>query len=242
MKLNLIFVVLFLGSISSCGFYRQNVVNVPLFQEKGEIQAGGHIGFTGYDAQAAIAVTNKIAVVGNYNSSKNTTNFSTTNYTQFKHQFYEIGIGNFRKTSADIIHEYFLTIGQGQTVMNGTGGDTIYGHSSPYIYTKSANYTRFMIQADFGKTVRNFEYALSPRLFIIDYHSITDTQNNSYLTLPHTFLWSDLAFTFRYCPTNFLKLSGQVSCTYPISGRKVGYYEASPFNASIGLILNLDAF
>ena len=232
----------FVGTLTSCGLYRQNVVNVPLFQEKGQIQAGGHIGGTGYDGQVGFAVTDKIAVIGNYNSNKKTTNYSSTNYSHFSHQFYEFGLGHYRKTTNGLLHEYFLNVGQGNTLTNGAGGDTIYGHTAPYIFTRSAKYTRIMLQADFGKIVNNFEFALSPRLFMIDFHSVIDTENNAYLTLPHTFLWSDLAFTFRYCPTSFLKLSGQVSCTLPVTGFKQAYYDASPFNASIGLILNLDAF
>lgn len=113
---------------------------------------------------------------------------------------------------------------------------------APFSYTRSAKYTRIMIQVDFGKIIRNFEYALSPRLFVLDFHSVIDTENDVNSTRPNTFFWSDLAFTFRYCPSSFLKLSGQVSCTLPVTGLKQAYYEASPFNASIGLILNLDAF
>lgn len=242
MKKRLIYYLFFLGSLTSCGFYRQNVVNVPLFQEKGQVQAGGHFGCTGFDGQVGFAVTDKIAIIGNINSNKNTTNYSSTNSSHFNHQFYEFGLGHFRKTPSGLIHEYFLNFGQGNTLMTGYGGDTIYGHTAPFTYTRSAKYSRIMLQADFGKIVRNFEYAISPRLFILDFHSVTDTENNSYLTMPHTFLWSDLAMTFRYCPTKFLKLSSQVSCIFPLTGLKQAYYDASPFNASIGLILNLDAF
>ena len=242
MKKISIYCLFFFGFLTSCGLYRQNVVNVPLFQEKGQIQAGAHIGGTGYDAQVGFSVTDKIAVIGNYNSNKKTTNYSSTNSSYFNHNLYEFGLGHYRKTSSGLIHEYFLNFGQGSTLMNSTRADTIYGHSGLYLYSKSAKYTRIMLQADFGKIVRNFEYAISPRLFVLDFHSVIDTENTSPLNIPHTFLWSDLAFTFRYCPTSFLKLSGQVSCTLPITDFKQGYYDASPFNASVGLILNLDAF
>lgn len=242
MKKISIYYMFFLGILTSCGFYRQNVVNVPLFQEKGQIQAGGHIGCTGYDGQFGFSVTDKIAIVGNYNSNNKTTNYSATNYSHFNHQFYEFGLGHFRKNSTGLIHEYFFNFGQGNSMMSGAGGDTIYGHTAPYSFIRSAKYTRIMLQADFGKIVRNFEYALSPRLFVLDFHSVIDTENTSYQTIPHTFLWSDLAFTFRYCPIPFLKLSGQVSCSLPVTGLKQAYYEASPFNASFGLVFYFNTF
>ncbi len=242
MNLKFIFIVTLICVLSSCGFYRQNVVNVPLFQEKAQIQASGHIGCTGYDGQVGITVTDKIAVIGNYNSNKKTTNYSSTNSSYFNHNLYEFGLGHYRKTSSGLIHEYFLNFGQGNTMISGAGGDTIYGHTAPYSFIRSTKYTRIMLQADFGKIVRNFEYALSPRLFVLDFHSVIDTENTSYLTIPHTFLWSDLAFTFRYCPSAFLKLSGQVSCSLPVTGLKQAYYEASPFNASFGLVFYFNAF
>ena len=52
-----LFKVILLGSLSSCGIYRQNVINVPLLQQKGQMQLSGHYSFTGYDVQAAIAIS-----------------------------------------------------------------------------------------------------------------------------------------------------------------------------------------
>lgn len=70
MNLKCIFIVALICILSSCGFYRQNVVNVPLFHEKGQIQLGGHIGGTGYDGQVGLSISNKFAVLGNFNSNK----------------------------------------------------------------------------------------------------------------------------------------------------------------------------
>jgi hypothetical protein len=236
-----LFKILLFGSLSSCGIYRQNVINVPLLQQKGQVQLGGHYSFTGYDVQAAIAISNKLAILGNYNSTgKKETNYSLTNYTRFNHDFYEFGGGHFRKSSKGLISEYYLLIGKGTTTESGAGGDNIVGHTAPYTYKRNANYLRYMVQVNFGKSKNKFEYAISPRLFIIDFRNIVNTENNTYLTLPHTFLWTDIAFTIRYCPTTYLKLSGQISGTIPISGLKAGFYEASPFNCSLGLIFNLN--
>lgn len=220
-----------LGILNSCDLYRQNVVNTPFFEEKGQVQAGGHIGFAGYDGQVAVSVSNKLAVLGNYSTSNFVTNYASSNFSKLNHQFYEFGFGHFRKTSNDLIHEYFLLVGQGSTNMQTTTTNSL--------WIRSADYTRITLQADFGKVANKIEYGLTSRLFLIDYHAIVDTQNDSYKTTPHTFLMSDLSFSFRYSPIKYVKIASQVSLTLPVTGIKYAYYQPSPFNASLGVVLNL---
>jgi len=221
--------------ISSCGLYRQNVVNTPLFQEKGEVQLGGHVSATGYDGQAAVSVTKNLGLIGNFSIIDKNTSYSNTNYTKESHQFYEFGIGHFRKNKEDFIHEYFLLVGQGNTSIQNASSNG--GVQSKDI--RSSKYTRWMLQADFGKLDNHVEYVLTPRVFWIDYFDQVDTQNLSYLTIPHAFVWSDLAFSVRYSPVSFLKIVGQCSITLPVTGSKYAFYEASPLNASIGLVFHV---
>ena len=101
---------------------------------------------------------------------------------------------------------------------------------------RSAKYARWLLQADFGKVKNKVQYVLTPRVFWINYFDHMDTQDPSYLTIPHAFIWSDLAFSVRYSPFKFLQIASQVSITIPLSGSKYGYYDASPLNASIGLV------
>lgn len=227
--------ITFIGLLNSCGLYRQNVINVPLFQEKGQVQVGGYVGFTGCDGQVAASLTKSVAVIGNYAMQNRTTNYSTNNYTKLNHQFYELGVGHFRKKSNDFIHEYFMLYGQGKTELESASATDV-GQSS---YLRSSNYTRIAIQADFGKVKDAFEYTCTPRVFWINYYGQKDTQDNTYQTIPHAFVWSDVAFSVRYSPLRFIKIVGQVSVTLPVTGRKYGYYEASPLNASVGLVFNV---
>lgn len=49
--------ILFLVSVvglSSCGIYRQNVVNAPLMHKIGQAQISGSVGFTGYEGQLGL--------------------------------------------------------------------------------------------------------------------------------------------------------------------------------------------
>jgi len=227
--------IAFVGLLNSCGLYRQNVINVPLFQEKGQVHVGGHIGFTGCDGQVAASLMNNLAVIGSYSFLNNSTNYSNTNYTKLHHQFYEFGVGHFRKNSKDFIHEYFILYGEGKTDLQSTSASDV-GQSTRLL---SSNYSRFTVQADFGKVKEAFEYSFTPRVFWINYYGQQDTQNTTYQTIPHAFVWSDVAFSVRYSPLRFIKIMGQVAMTLPVTGRKYGYYEASPLNASIGLVLNV---
>ena len=72
---------------------------------------------------------------------------------------------------------------------------------------------------------------------ILDYFKVTDP---TFTADPTTYMYSDISFTMRYDVTRFLKACGQMSVTIPITGRQDAFYEVFPFNAGIGLILNLN--
>ena len=229
--------------LSSCGIYRQNVVNVPLMEKKGQAQLSAHIVLTGYDGQAAFALTNHFLITANYSDMGTTRkNYSSTNFEVSNHTFGEIGGGYYRKNSKGLIAEYILNFGKGTTSGSGAGGDTIVGHTAPYTYFNSADYNRFLIQADFGKSKDKFEYSFSPRIFVLNYYNVVDTQNDSFKNLPNTFVWTDYAITLRYKPIKNIKISGQICLTIPVTGYKAAFYEASPINCSIGIIANLNLF
>jgi hypothetical protein len=227
--------------ISSCGIYRQNVTNVPLFQEKGETQISGNISFTGYDGQIAYSLTDKFALISNLSmTGVKKTIYSSVNYKELNHSFLEIGAGNFKKNTNGMIYEYFLIYGNGVTSEKTTGVNDIEGHTTPYTNYKSGHYNRFLLQLDIGMVEKKIEYAISPRIFLLNFFNINDTQNDSYKTLPRNYLWTDFAGSIKYSPIKYMKIFGQVALTIPITGYKAAYYEASPINYSLGLILNMN--
>src|SRR5690349_10565716 len=97
--------------LSSCGIYRQNIVNFSAFQYNGQANISGHISFNGLEGQASLAVTDKIAIVGSYQDmgSKKRDNYID------RHNFKEIGIGMFRKTKKDFLQDVFFLAGNGMT-------------------------------------------------------------------------------------------------------------------------------
>lgn len=230
----LLFLSLF--AVSACGIYRQNVVNVPFIQQKGEAQLSGHASFSGLDGQASYAITNHIAVMANYSHlGEDKETYSASNYELNKHHFGEMGIGYFKKTRNGNFADYFFLAGQGKTshfVQSGNASGQIRSNN------REVHYNRYCFQSDFGWRSNKLEYALSPRLMVVDYFNITDSFNNNYKDGSNAFLYADLSNTLRYSVWRFLKLSGQLNCTLPFT--KTSYFDFAPFNCSIGLILNLN--
>jgi hypothetical protein len=228
------FLGLFLA-LSSCGLYRQNVVNTPLFQHKGQLRLGGHISSAGREAHGALSLTNHIGILGNAGS----TGVSTRENTQTIHHFAEVGIGLFKKSepaSGSKVRELFLLAGRGKTSIS---------IENPY-HLKQASYDRLCLQADFANLSRKVGIVLSPRLLLLHFYKETNTYySTDFALINNNFIFSELAFSLRYTPERHLTISPQLCATLPLAGKgiKNNYYkDFSPFNASIGLILNLDLF
>jgi hypothetical protein len=227
-KLSLIVLVII---FCACGIYRQNVVNAPLMQQKGQTQLGGHISFNGLEGQAASAVTGRIALLANYQNTG--TKIDNNNIYLNKHTFKEVGAGLYKKTEKGKVRETFLMVGTGTSKRTRMKPD-----STGNLLIRKANYNRFVLQADFGNTGKKLEHALSSRLAAVHYYKIVDYTSNEFQNLSKFHIYAEEALTLRYRLLDFLAISGQACVTLPVkySNSGNGYYEFSPFNASIGLI------
>ena len=239
MKKYIVFLIIGLV-FTSCGIYRPNIVNVPLMENKGQAQLSSHISFNGYDCQGAYALTDKIALIANYNNLGIKREGTTTNYSIQKHAFAEIGAGCFKKGTKGKLIEFFFIAGNGVTSRFVTGGDTLAGNIPSFTNFRKAEYSRFLVQADIGKRFKKFEYAFSPRILFIHYYNIEDNSTDQFKELPTSYLYSDLALTGRFNFHKHFKISGQLGITIPITGYKAAYYEASPLNCGIGLIFDMN--
>ena len=236
MKTILTFILLLI--FTSCGLYRQNVVNVPILKQKGQTQIGGHASFTGVDGQASYAITKNVALMANYsNIGTKKISYSSVNFSIDKHYFGEGGIGYFKKTSKDLFMDFFLIAGNGMTSNFVQGLDTVKKITTQY---RQAFYNRYCFQVDFGRIKDKLEYAFTPRVMVVNYFNMSDSEVNTYKGLPDVYIYADMSLTLRYSLLKFLKLTGQLNATLPITGLKSGYYEFSPFNCSLGLIFNFN--
>lgn len=223
-----------LTSLSSCGIYRQNVINAPLLQQKGQTQISGHVSFNGLDGQLAIAPANHFAILMNYSDLGKNKNY---NYID-KHNFKEIGAGLFKTTKKGNAQEIFLLFGNGMTSHTAQ-----LVNSAGILESQQVKYNRYVIQADFGNKQDKFEFALSPRLLGVHYYDIIDNIRNDYKDLSNFHIYAEGALTLRYHILKYLILSGQACATVPVIRSGGGYnyyYDFSPFNLSTGLIFNIN--
>jgi hypothetical protein len=223
-------------ALSSCGIYRQNVANAPLMKEKGEAQLSGHISFSGPEAQSAYALTNSVALLGNYN------NMGTRNtdggYAQDRHNFKELGAGFFKKNKRGAPEEIFLLVGKGMT-----SHALLKPDSTGRLQHQKVNYNRFVIQGDYGAVKKKFEYDFSPRIAAVHYNHIVDNTRTDYRALGNFHVYLEGAATLRYSFLQHLNASAQAFVTLPVIRSGVGYdyyYDFAPFNLSFGLIYDMN--
>ena len=237
-------IILIISSLYSCGVYRQNIVNTPHFTAKNQAQIGVHISFSGYDIQTSYSITNKIGLLANYSTlGTKRKDYSSTNYSIDRHYFSEFGLGYYSLKDVTKIREVFILAGQGMTSRFSTGGSNtsnISATTTPYFENSSSlNYTRFVLQADFGKREEKIEYSFSPRIFLINFYNIEDNNTLINSIQSKTFLWSDISLTAKYSFLKYFKINGQIHVTLPITGFHQAYFDSSPFNLSLGVLMNL---
>ncbi len=203
-------------------------------QRKGQAELGAHFSGSGYDAQAAYAITTKVAVMANYSTislnPKGQTDQAGNNSLN-AHNFGEIGAGLYKRADSGWSKEIFFLAGVGKTTNQYTG-------IPPTVQFNSANYNRFMAQADFGKIKKRFEFAFSPALMVVYYYNLENYQGYS----RGTNLMANAAITMRFKIFKFLKFSSQFNTTAKLIGSAGDYKETSPFNLSIGLIGYMNFF
>lgn len=204
----------------------------------GQTQIGGHMSFNGLEGQGAYGLTNKIALLGNYTDMGiKKQQYSSINYEVRNHDFKEIGAGVYKKNASDRIRELYVLGGKGTSSHFWSRKNAAGAISTS---NQKVDYSRIVIQADFGTKNNKFEHVISPRLLSVHYYNIVDDTRNDYKDISSFHVYAEGAVTFRYHLLKFLMISAQVSATIPlIYPRGNDYYEFSPFNASIGLIFNM---
>ncbi len=242
-KFSIIFLVAI--SISSCGIYRQNVINTPALENKGQLKLGAHLSYTGVEGQASYAVTDNKALMVNYNYKGETkTEYQANNFEKNRHNFGEIGFGFYKKKTTEnenanrIIKELFFIIGQGNTLHFVQSIDSAGAINTSF---KEASYYRFAVQGNIGIKSKKVLLIFSPRVFQINYFDIKESNVYS-LKPPAIYFRLEGAVTIQYQLAKYLSISGQGCMTLPIIevfSNNV-FDDFSPLNISIGLITNLN--
>ena len=180
-KLIVLFCVLIIEGCSSYHFYYwQSNPNVPLFKEKnefhGSLSEGGTLwGPTGIDVQAALALTDHIAVMTNYMSSKYD-DFDPNDVS--KHNYFEGAAGYFKPFNRFWVFDCVFEVygGFGSCSQHHEYNDGIYRGKADLTFVKS------FIQPSLGITSNALDIALSSSFSRLNFNKINNfvDQNSNY--------------------------------------------------------------
>jgi hypothetical protein len=233
----------FLTGCSPC-YYAPNAQNVPVFSEKG--QGNGTFSFqfgplsTGWNVQGALAITDHIGIMGNYNHYSGRESSVTWNgedySSEFKSNMGEIGAGYFQTFKDKFVVEAYGGLGGSRinTDYEGWNGDG----------SSSVGTTSFFIQPSMGLYKKNVRLAFSTRFRILSFRDIQynsspgggtqsgliDLDNMSAKCL------FEPAFTFR-AGGEKVKFQAQIGLSVIMSQDYI--FEHDPLNINFGVVFCL---
>lgn len=229
------FILLLLLTSSCASVYLPNTHNTPMFRESGEFQ-GSVYAAAGVDVQAAYAVTDHIALMGNYSflSSKQTDEeLQNPDYTR-KNSFWEGGLGVFEATK-NTRYELYAGYGMG----TGTSASQYYFFYSDFGQQKivaTGNYSRIFIQPAIGTNHKNFNLTFAPRFTVVKFSDFTSSGiTREPDEKPQLFAEPALSSKF----TIVGNLEGVLQLGITLGFPNDVYFEYESFQASAGIQLHL---
>jgi hypothetical protein len=199
--------------VSCAPAYVPNVINSPMFSNKGEIQASGHGGIAGFDPQVSYAITDHLGVMVN-GSFADRTSDSTDNYN--KHRFIEAGAGYYQKIGS---------IGRFEAYGGGGFGKLkAYQNVGFWISSADVNCMRFFVQPAIGLSTDVFDGSIATRLVALNLKQ--DTLSNTGLLLEPVIT---AKVGYRYVKAVF-----QFGISLPLNSEQIDF-TYQPFLFSIGL-------
>ena len=209
--------------------YVPNSRNSPLFTKAGEVQAA--VGFgNGLDVQGAVAVTNHIGLMANYNyldlrSSQYSSKPSDEDYNY--HNFFEAGLGYYENQDK-WCYEIFAGYGRGE----GASYDNYMWWGDQSVKA-TGQYDRIFIQPAFGVNKKRFHFSFVPRISIVDFKEF-ESDGNTFAIDDNPKVFLEPAVIGRMNLMNNRCFFGfQMGFSVPISGDV--FYEYRPAQFSLGL-------
>jgi hypothetical protein len=225
-------------------YYAPNAQNVPLFTEKK--QANGTFGFQfgsltiGYNMQGAVAVSDHIGLIANYNHFSGKGNKGTymgEDYSStYKGNMGEFGLGYYYPFKNKFVVETYAGIGTNtiKTAYERYDGD---GNSS-------LHFNSYFIQPAICVYRKNIKVAFSSRFRLVDYDKIQfdswlgesaksvliDIKNN-----PDAWLFEP-AFTFR-AGGEHVKFQAQIGISVFMGNSEISIYD--PLNINFGVVFSI---
>jgi len=225
-------------------YYAPNAHNVPVFSEKG--QGNGTFSFQfgpltqGWNVQGALAVSDHIGIMGNYNHYNGTeySLFNEDNYTSFKCNMGEFGMGYYYPFSGMFVFETY----------GGLGGSRVNAEYNKwdgnFNGTASIGTTSYFIQPSIGFYKKNIRLAFSSRFRLLNFRDVDFSPG---LNIETKTVFNDLdhlspqgffepAFTFR-AGGEKVKFQAQVGLSIIMSQDYI--FEYDPLNINFGIVFCL---
>lgn len=225
----------------SGSLYNPSTLNTPLFSEKGEIELVGTAGLGG-NLQVAYALTNHIAITGNYSkyglgyARRSSSDIITRGTGKEK----GLGLGYFHQTNSGINLDLFTGFSNisNQTKINyveKTSNNFVYTFYNPKFDIKA---TKYYLQPSFGWVKKNVEFAINCRLSNLYFQKPNSEVPDSIMlikdlyNLKSNFGLIEPGMTFRF-GTKFVKFQIQYLKSFSIK-RQLGINNTGG-NFSFGL-------
>jgi len=223
--------------VSACApTYVPNVRNVPLFAERGEFQGTVYV-TTGIEAQLAYAVSDNVALIGNY-SRLNEKN-SGQGFTR-ENNYYEGGLGYFENTRS---RRFELFAGYGIGSGTGLGQYNFFfskGFGQQELVT-DYKYSRIFLQPSIGTNNRKFNIAFTTRFSMVDFSEFTASTATIAATTvkptenPHLFIEPALTGKFPLVGN----LNGVFQLGLNVALPSDVYFTSVPVQAALGIQLHV---
>lgn len=217
------FLVILLIATSCAPVYVPNARHSPMFKGAGEVQVAAQLS-AGTEAQAAVAITDHIGVMGNF-AYVSRTQDEDDDY--IRHSFFEGGVGYF-ENSDRLSYEVFAGYGRGKGITYDT-----YDSGTPDDPLKvTGHYQRFFIQPGIGTNHRKvFNWSAVMRLSIIDFTEFeSGGQTEPFNADPILFFEPGFIGKLNFGSTLFLNFQGGIS--FP---RQDIDFDYEPLSLAIGM-------
>lgn len=224
------YVLLLLLAASCSPLYVPNTRNVPLFKQSGEFQAAVFATTGGADVQAAYAVSDHVAVMGNYSHGSVNKSSPLGDYKK-KNSFGEVGLGYY-KVKRHSRFELFAGYGLGKA----TSYDQYYFYSLNNDVIATGKFNRIFFQPSIGTNNRNFNLAFTPRLSWVKYTEFSAPNNKTVTPDEKYQLFIEPAVTGKFHLTG--NLHGIFQLGLDIASPSEPYFAFMPLQFAFGLQLD----
>ncbi len=229
---NLLLFAALLLLLSQCSpVYIPNTRNAPLLAKAGEFQGAMQFGTNGIDLQGSVAVTNNLALMGNYSYGNRNTDTLYTNSREnyHKHKFYEGAIGYY-KNEERFCFEVFVGYGRGE----GTSYGSFSSLTSSSQDRVAGKYSRIFFQPSFGINRKFVSFAFTPRFAMIDFSEFSIASSPVIIVDldPKIFVEPAVTARFNFLDNRFFATI-QIGVSTSLADNVPFDYE--PFNISTGL-------